>query len=202
MTPQRGSRLERIRIDAPDPQAASRADAVSGAPDSLMLCLQAILRAYGVTVELEVLLKLHPQPIVAPAISRCESPDVGCTPANERPLHDALARHAFLVEAARRFSLELRELHPPEAIPLPPTPREFDWHFRDSYLPFIRAALERDEPVLAWMGWPAADAREWGIITSLDPGTGVCSGWTASGRQRLIAAPVQVYTVAALAGGE
>jgi hypothetical protein len=184
MTPQSGPRLGRIRIDARATIGSSRSDAGRGAPDSLMLCLQAVLRVYGREVPYDELLALAPR--------RTEG-------GPEMP-RDAAGQHAFLVEAAKRFGLEVRELHPPDATPLPPTPREFDWHFRDSYLPFIRTALERDEPVLAWMGWPPPDAREWGIIASLDPATGTCSGWTASGRRELIAAPVQVYTAAPFAG--
>jgi hypothetical protein len=107
----------------------------------------------------------------------------------------AHGRHAFLVEAALQYGLRLRDLHPPEAAPLPRTPPEFEGHFRDSYLPLIRTALEHGQPVLAWMGWPAPHEREWGVITAMDGD--VCVGHVPGGAQmqRLEHAAVQAYVV-------
>ncbi|MFO0974625.1 MAG: hypothetical protein U1A27_14465 [Phycisphaerae bacterium] len=87
----------------------------------------------------------------------------------------AYARDAFLVDAALHYGLVLRDLHPPDAAPLPAPPREFEWHFRDSYLPLIRAALAHQQPTLAWMGWPAPHARDWGVIIACDS-SGTCLG--------------------------
>lgn len=135
--------------------------------DSLTLALDALLRAFGTEVDLKTLAGL------------------------------LSTGHANVVEAARRFGVELRDLHPPEAAPLP-TPPEFEQHFQDSYLPFIRAALTRDEPVLAWMGWPPPDECEWGVITGIDPATNRCIGRTRSSPKAdvaMIGPAVQVYTV-------
>jgi hypothetical protein len=107
-------------------------------------------------------------------------------------------RHAFLESAARLYGLELRDLHPPDAAPLPLTPPEFEDHFVDSYLPLVRTALEHDHPALAWMGWPLPERAIWGVITEFDAGRGVCLGHSISSGGRpvaLAAAPVQVYTV-------
>lgn len=134
--------------------------------DSLSVCVRAILRAFDINASCQF----------------------GLSPA-----YDAQAVHAYLSDFAARCGLEFRELHPPDAAPLPPAPREFDWHFRDSYLPFIRAALERDDPVLVWMGWPAPYEKEWGIITRIDPATGRCFGWTRGGIQRLNSSPILIY---------
>jgi hypothetical protein len=109
-------------------------------------------------------------------------------------------RHAFLETTARLFGLQLRDLHPPDAAPLPIAPPEFDLHFRDSYLPLIETALSHGQPVLAWMGWPAPAETAWGVITEIDPQERACSGFTAAfgGRkQRLVRACVQVYVVQA-----
>lgn len=144
----------------------------ANAGDSLLLSLCAMLHAFGAEVELKTLAVL------------------------------LRAGPASVVDAARRFGIELRDLHPPDAAPLP-TPPEFEQHFRDSYLPFIRAALERDEPVLAWMGWPPPDEKEWGIITGIDAATGRCRGRTRSSGDTdvpMVGPAVQVYTVTRLTG--
>jgi hypothetical protein len=153
-----GSRWDQARIDASN-----------GAADSLVLCVQAVLRGYGHGATYDQLSALG-----------------GAAAASTDP-------QEFLGNVARGFALEIRELHPAQAAPTPPTPREFDWHFRDSYLPFIRAALERDEPVLAWMGWPPPHESDWGIVTGIDAATGQCRGWTPGGPRRLVSSPVQVY---------
>lgn len=175
MSPRPESRLERIRITGGN-----------GPRDSLLACLQAVLRALDRGGE--------PGPRVAGGGGDITQPAaMGASSALSNG-------HAFLGEIARRFGLEIRELHPPSAAPASPTPREFDWHFRDSYLPFIRAALARDEPVLAWRGWPAPHEAEWGIITEVDEATGQCSGWTLGGRKQLESTPVQVYLISPARG--
>ncbi len=109
----------------------------------------------------------------------------------------AYGRDAFLVAGARQFGLDVRDLHPPDAAPLPTAPPEFEAHFRDSYLPLIEAELAHDHPLLAWMGWPPPCADDWGVITGRDVRRRVCLGRVAGrvGAVRLEAAAVQVYAV-------
>lgn len=154
--------------------------------DSLVLSLDAILRAYGAEVDL---------PALSAVIYSSKKPDWRSI----RSLEDLRGGEAEVrvVEAARQWGLELRDLHPPDAAPLP-TPPEFEQHFNDSYMPFIRAAIDRDEPVLTWMGWPPPDESEWGVITGIDAKTGRCVGRTVSCSHRdvMLQGPsVQVYTI-------
>lgn len=170
------SRIQSVRFREHAPQR-----------DSLVLSLDAILRAYGADVDIAALARA-----LDPAR---ESDSAASGRASRAPEIERHARN--IVEAARRWGLELRDLHPPDAAPLPVTPPEFEQHFRDSYMPFIRASLDRDEPVLAWMGWPAPDERAWGIITGIDAESGRCTGRTASRPDRqliMIQSPVQIYT--------
>lgn len=155
--------------------------------DSLVLSLDAILRAYGADVD------------IAALAAALDTPETSDAAAGDRAFRTpGIGRHARnIVEAARRWGLELRDLHPPDAAPLPVTPPEFEQHFHDSYLPFIRASLDRDEPVLAWMGWPAPDEQAWGIITGIDDQLGRCRGRTVSSPDLdrvMMHSPVQVYT--------
>lgn len=106
-------------------------------------------------------------------------------------------RHAFLAEAARDLGVSLYDLHPPDAAPLPTPPPEFATHFRDSYAPFVAAAIERDEPCLAWMGWPPPTEDAWGVVTGMLEG-GRCVGRTMYGGEEaveMIGPPVLVYVV-------
>jgi len=77
------------------------------------------------------------------------------------------ARDVNLLATARLYGLHLRELHPPEAAHGLSGSAEYAEHFRDSYLPLIRAAVEHEQPVLAWRGWPAPRDRLWGVITAV-----------------------------------
>ena len=106
-------------------------------------------------------------------------------------------RHELVESAARLYGLELRDLHPPDAAPLPITPPEFAAHFRDSYLPFITQSLDRGKPAMAWMGWPKPDERKWGLIVGFDATSGQCMGITmySSAPVAMSAAPVQVFVV-------
>lgn len=159
-----------------------------GIRDSLILSVDAVLRAYGAQVDLDALATALGGSASSASISG--KPLVAST--------ETQLQHNRVVEAARLWGLELRDLHPPEAAPLPTVPPEFEQHFRDSYMPFIRASLERDEPVLAWMGWPPPDQQEWGVITGIDKETGQCRGRTSSSSdcdQVMVGPAVQVYTV-------
>lgn len=158
------------------------------ASQSLTLAVEAIFRAYE-----------HP-------VSRV---DIAATLGNlfmttyaaEAPADrtwNTLGLHAFLEPAARVFGLDLRDLHPPEAAPPPPVPHEFDLHFRDSYLPFVAASLTRDEPVLAWAGWPPPNQEIWGIISAIDNASSTPAGHTMYSQGRpvpLLGSPTQAYTI-------
>lgn len=155
---------------------------------SLLLSLEAALSVYGRCVPRDELAA-----VVGDALMLTYA-------AEARPGEhwNIYGRHAFLESAARLYGLELRDLHPPDAAPLPMTPPEFEAHFTDSYLPLVRSALEHDHPALAWMGWPPPQRTIWGVITAYDPSHGVCVGHSIySGGQAvaLAASPVQVYTV-------
>ena len=183
-----------------NPNPPSRLSALHVAPgdgqcESLVLALQAVLRACGRDVDYDEL-------AAATGVAFMTTRAVGEPDPRRWPAH---GRHAFLVPAARKYGLELRDLHPPGAAPLPRTPPEFAGHFRDSYLPFVAGAVARGEPVLAWMGWPSPHELKWGIITDIDAASGRCLGCTAGltePRVPLAGPPVQVYVVQGGAAGD
>lgn len=154
-------------------------------PESLALCLRAILGWSGSHLDYrELCCALG----TAMMVSYCRT-------ARSEDRWNMFGRHAFVEETAREAGLELRALHPPQAAPKPPAPSEFELHWRDSYMPLVRASLERGEPVLAWMGWPPPDDSHWGIIAAIDH-DGVARGLTpgcGSVPVRLAGPPVQVY---------
>ncbi|MCH8967377.1 MAG: hypothetical protein IID43_06830, partial [Planctomycetes bacterium] len=73
-------------------------------------------------------------------------------------------RDAFLVDTARAFGMTVRAIHPPEAARGLGGAAEFAQHFDASYRPLIARALEHDQPVLAWRGWPGDHRLAWGLI--------------------------------------
>ncbi len=155
--------------------------------DSLILALQAALRWHGADVPYESLAALTGVAAMFAATDREQCP--------LRWQDDG--RDAFLVDAAELVGLSIRDLHPPETAPLPITPPEFELHWRDSYVPLVEASLAHNQPVLAWMGWPAPNESQWGIITTLDARTRQCGGVIA-GVDRPVTlerAAVQAYVV-------
>ena len=155
--------------------------------ESIVLVLQAALEAYGARLGDEELAAMTGVAFMFTCAS--DVPDPYRWP--------RFGKHAFLEPAARAYGLSLRPLHPPEAAPLPVTPPEFAAHFQDSYLPFIKDAIRRDEPVLAWMGWPRPYEEDWGIIIAFDEATNRCFGFPPAciPPPPLEGAPVQVYLV-------
>ena len=113
------------------------------------------------------------------------------------------ARDVFLVEAGRLFGLSLREVHPPEAACGLDHFEAFRQHFDASYRPLIQRALENDQPVLAWRGWPGDLEAAWGIIRRItDRGVGVAGVVVTSAEASadveevdLVSPPVQLYVV-------
>jgi hypothetical protein len=106
------------------------------------------------------------------------------------------ARDASLTTTAELYGLRLRELHPSSAALGLAASAEYAQHFRDSYLPLIARALEHNQLVLAWRGWPAPRDRFWGLITSLERET--LFGYTleAEGQPQPLVGPAhQIYIV-------
>lgn len=155
--------------------------------DSLVLALRAVLSWHGADVAYETLAALSGIAAMFAATDR--------EPCPLRWQDDG--RDAFLVESAEQVGLSIRDLHPPEAAPLPTTPPEYELHWRDSYVPLVEASLAHNQPVLAWMGWPAPNESQWGIIATLDARTRRCGG-LVGGADRPVTlerAAVQAYVV-------
>lgn len=117
------------------------------------------------------------------------------------------ARDAFLVTGARLFGMTIRGVHPPEAARGLPDSPEFGQHFDASYRPLVHRALEHGQPVLAWQGWPGADAVCWGeIVDTSDEGIGLRgrvhapseAPTTSADVVTLVTPPVQLYVVETL----
>lgn len=109
-------------------------------------------------------------------------------------------RDAALLSTAELIGIQLRELHPPSASRGLNRSAEFDQHFRDSYIPLMRRALESDQSLLAWCGWPAPYRNEWGLITHAKDGQFSGQIFSASDEQAskeftLENAAYQVYVV-------
>ena len=78
----------------------------------------------------------------------------------------ALGRSFRLIEAGKRFGMQIREVHPPEAARGLEDAPEFEQHFDASYRPLILRALENRQSVLAFRGWAGERERSWGWIRS------------------------------------
>ncbi len=104
----------------------------------------------------------------------------------------------FLAETGLMFGLRLRELHPPEAATGLADHQPYAQDFEASYAPLIRRALEHNQPVIAWQGWPDAPACLWGIITQVgDQGLGFAGTvmWSGGRNVPIVTPPVQLYVV-------
>jgi len=108
-----------------------------------------------------------------------------------------------LVEAGKRFGMQIREVHPPPAARGLEDAPEFAQHFDASYRPLILRALENEQHVLAWRGWAGDRELSWGWIRTACPdGAGFRGAtiWSESEldapRDDLLVRPaVQVYVV-------
>lgn len=155
---------------------------------SLLCCLEAVLSSYGCRVDRDELAVVLGDAVLVTYAAEARPGEQWNT----------YGRHAFLESAARLYGLELRDLHPPDAAPLPLPPPEFVGHFADSYLPLVRTALAHGYPALAWMGWPPPNRAIWGVVIRMDAASERAIGRTAfSGGQTvaLEGPPVQVHTV-------
>lgn len=170
------ARIPEIPIQPPDDPS-----------QSLLSCLDGALRYYGCRVDRDELAVVLGDAVLVTHAAEARP--------GER--WNVYGRHAFLEPAARLYGLALRDLHPPEAAPLPVPPPEYLGHFADSYLPLVRTALGHGYPALAWMGWPEPNRTRWGVITKVDAG-GRVVGRTPFSHGRSVTLegpPVQVYTV-------
>ncbi len=105
-------------------------------------------------------------------------------------------RDAFLEPAAKLFGFELRDLHPPDVAVDMLSAEEFAQHWLLSYKPLIRAALDNQQPVLAWQGWPEFRWPFWGVITATaDEDFDGTTMWSQGERQRLSEPALQCYVV-------
>jgi hypothetical protein len=146
-------------------------------PESLTACLQAIAHWRGQELgydDLNAAMGLIGLIAVDPT---------GASPAD----WPGLARDWCLVEAARLYGFSLRPLHPQEAAPRLACSSEFHQHFVDSYAPLIRQALDHEQPVLAWRGWPAPIESAWGVLTHVaEDGVGFAGTVPGSGGRPLV----------------
>lgn len=168
-------------------------DAVVDRSFSLTLAVQSIARDAGCDIDVDDLHAALGLPLFTCAVPAQN--DLACWP--------MYGRDAFLVPAGQLFGLTIREVHPPEAAVGLNRAAEFVQHFEASYRPLIARALENNQPVLAWQGWPGDQALMWGIIndtckdgvgfTGATPATP--DGPTPMKTTTLITPPVQVYVV-------
>jgi hypothetical protein len=164
---------------------------------SLTLALRSIARDAGCEIDVDDLHAALGLPLFTCAVP----------PLNELGCWLMYGRDAFLVPAARLFGLTIRELHPPEAALGLSGAAEFEQHFVASYRPLVARALENEQPVLAWQGWPLDRHLMWGLITdTCDEGVGVVGAMnmTLDGPDPatavpLFTPPVQLYVVEEIA---
>ncbi|UCC31209.1 MAG: hypothetical protein JSU86_02815, partial [Phycisphaerales bacterium] len=131
------------------PSAQPSQDGSGGRPSSdpgmsLTFALQALAHDAGYEINLDDLNAALGLPWMTPAVPR--ERDLACWP--------MYARDAFLAEAGRLFGMNIRDIHPPEAARGLNGFPEFQQHFDASYRPLILKALEHNQAVLAWQGWP------------------------------------------------
>lgn len=120
------------------------------------------------------------------------------------------ARDAFLAEAGRLFGMTIRDIHPPEAARGLNGFPEFRQHFEASYRPLIHRALEHNQAVLAWQGWPGDQGMMWGIVKRTCDGgigfMGVVGGpravRTPGHPVTLESPPLQLYVVEAITSSQ
>ena len=127
--------------------------------ESLAVCLRAVLAGQGCErTYAELVAALGLGSLIVAVAGEC-------------PAQWALqARDAGLRETSELYGVRLRELHPTEAAEGLAQSAEFAGHFRDSYVPLIRRALEHEQLVLAWQGWPEPQTGQWGVIDRVEHG--------------------------------
>lgn len=168
-------------------------DAVLDRSFALTLAVQSIARDAGCDIDVDDVHAALGLPLFTCAVPAQN--DLACWP--------MYARDAFLIPASRLFGITVRDVHPPEAAVGLSHAAEFVQHFDASYRPLIIRALENNQPVLAWQGWPGDQALMWGIIKdTCSEGVGLAGVTPAipympaeTRTTTLITPPVQVYIV-------
>lgn len=122
--------------------------------DSLAQALRLILHRHGSEIDVDVVHALLGDPW-----SFCAA--VGDPELAQWPLY---ARDRFLIAVGGIVGLTIRAIHPPEAARGLRGAGEFRQHFEASYRPLILRALEHEQAVLAWRGWPGEWDAAWGIL--------------------------------------
>ncbi len=161
--------------------------------ESLLHAVQAIARNANLDIDADDLRAAMGLPFLVTAVP--DEPDLG------RWMR--YARDAFLIPAARLFGMTIRDLHPPAAACGLRDRAEFRQHFDASYRPLIHRALENNQPVLAWQGWPGDASMLWGVITDTsDNDIGfvgrIHSSESTYVKHEFQAPPVQLYVVEAI----
>ncbi|MCG3137874.1 MAG: hypothetical protein HJJLKODD_01729 [Phycisphaerae bacterium] len=107
-------------------------------------------------------------------------------------------REAYLIETGQLFGMKIRELHTtgpnPSASATPQDHQRFKEHIR----PMIREALHKNQPVLAWQGWPDYHSFLWGVITGEDHSDLGFSGttmWNNGKSVSLANPPAKLYVI-------
>lgn len=108
----------------------------------------------------------------------------------------SFGRDVYLADVAARYGMRLRELHPPPAAAGLQHAVGFAQHFRDSYAPLIKTALEHEQYVLLWRGWPPPRDRLWGVLTAQRSGMLIgYTLWHDGNEIPLLGSAHQVYVV-------
>ncbi len=160
---------------------------------SLALALQAIGRRVGRQIDVDDL-----QAVLGLSMIPC------AVPASTDPASWTMyARDACLEETGRVFGMAIRPVHPPEAAKGLGGAAEFAQHFEASYRPLVAAAIENEQPVLAWQGWPGEHRLMWGVVDgTCEQGIGLSGAtWPSpdagddGSKLSLDRPPVQLYVV-------
>ncbi|HUU85204.1 MAG TPA: hypothetical protein VM243_17020 [Phycisphaerae bacterium] len=158
-------------------------------PESLAWALHAVFRWAGREVPYGSLAAVLGLPFLTTSTGR----DDDCL--GEWAAH---GRDLLLPEAGAGLGLRLRDMHPPDAARGLDRAPEFAQHFEASYLPLVLRAVEHNQPVLAWQGWPGDRRMTWGVITEAgESGIGLAGTTVRSGGQAvpLVSPPLQLYAI-------
>lgn len=117
------------------------------------------------------------------------------------PGRQALAGQTrLLLSAAPAIGVQLRPIL--DADDCPACPQLAD-HFRDSFLPLARLAIEHCQPILCRLGWPASNLPDgcdgqWGIVTRVQDDAGLALAGFAVGDSQprpILSPPAQLLAV-------